>query len=139
VLLNKTGAADGDDFIFTLSATDTATLTAGAYKYAEILTKAGEQYEGARGELEILPDLATQAAGDVRSHARTVLEAIEAVIEGRATKDQMSYQIAGRSLALTPIADLLLLHDRYDSEVRAEQTAAQLGDRRIRLRFEAAS
>lgn len=139
VLLNKPGVAAGADFTFTLTADDTGTLTAGAYEYFEQLTKAAEIYEGGRGTLEVLPDLATQLAGDVRSHARKVLEAIEAVIENRATKDQMAYQIAGRSLSLTPLADLLLLRDRYAAEVMDEETAAQLGDRRIRLRFEAAS
>ena len=49
-------------------------------------------------------------------HVRRVIDAIEAVIERRATKDQKSYSIDGRSLERTPIDELLLLRDRYRAE-----------------------
>ena len=58
---------------------------------------------------------------DPRSHAKITLEAVEAVIEGRATKDQENYSIAGRSLSRTPVADLLSLRDYYRTEFLREQ------------------
>lgn len=58
---------------------------------------------------------------DVTTHATKVLAAIEAVIEGRATVDQQSYTIEGRTLQRTPMQDLLLLRDRYKREVAQEQ------------------
>ena len=68
------------------------------------------------GSWEVVPNIRTDTSTEVQSHARKVLSAIEAVIEGRASQDQMSYSIAGRSLARMPIEDLLLFRDRYRSE-----------------------
>ena len=58
---------------------------------------------------------------DPRSHAKITLDAVEAVIEGRATKDQENYSIAGRSACRTPVADLLSLRDYYRTEFLREQ------------------
>jgi len=55
-----------------------------------------------------------------------VLDAIEAVIENRATLDQESYQIGGRSLKRMPIADLMRLRQLYRAEVAGEEAAAKL-------------
>jgi hypothetical protein len=55
-----------------------------------------------------------------------VLDAIEAIIEKRSTKDQDSYSIQGRSLGRTPIADLILLRDRYRAEWVREQRAERI-------------
>ena len=63
------------------------------------------------------------AAFDDRTHARTVLDAIEAVIESRATKDQERYSIAGRELWRTPIPTLLKLRQHYKAEVAAQEAA----------------
>jgi hypothetical protein len=54
------------------------------------------------------------------------LDAIEATIEGRASKDQESYSIQGRSLARTPIADLILLRGKYKAEYVQMQRAEKL-------------
>lgn len=75
-----------------------------------------------------------------QTHAERVLNAIEATIERRASTDQMSYTIDGRSLSRTPIADLLALRDRYKAEVAREKQAARLknvrgGGRQVFVRF----
>ena len=57
------------------------------------------------------------------THATRVLAAIEAVLERRATKDQESYTIDGRSLSRTPISELLLLRNLYRREVQLEAQA----------------
>ena len=69
----------------------------------------------------MVPNISTNTSIDVQSHARKVLSAIEAVIEGRASQDQMSYSIAGRSLSRMPIDDLLTLRDRYRAEWNKEK------------------
>jgi hypothetical protein len=53
-------------------------------------------------------------------HVEKVLDAIEAVIENRASQDQMSYSIKGTTLSRTPIADLLLLRREYKEEYKME-------------------
>ena len=75
----------------------------------------------------MLPDLATKSTGyDARTHARIVLDAIEAVIENRASKDQERYMIAGRELWRTPIPMLLKLRQTYRAEVKAQALAEKI-------------
>lgn len=85
-----------------------------------------------------IPVSAYRPAGE--SHAQRVLAAIEAVLERRATVDQQSYGIEGRSLARMPIGDLLRFRDRYRAEVAAERAALDEADgrpsgRRVRTVF----
>lgn len=120
-------AADGDKFAITIAAAISATYTAGIYQWVAKVSKGTESYTVDSGTCKVLPDLyAKTAALDGRSHAKKVLDSIEAVIEGRATKDQMSYQIAGRQLSRTPIADLLTLRSRYKAEYSAELKAERI-------------
>ena len=77
------------------------------------------------GTVLVMPDAATQ---DTRSHAEKVLDALEALIEGRASKDVNSYSIAGRSLTRMSPAELIEWRDRYRREV-AVQRAAGLPNR----------
>lgn len=65
------------------------------------------------------------------SHAKKTLAALEAVIEGRASKDQESYTIAGRQLSRTPIPDLLLLLSTYERKVARED---RVGDGKTKRR-----
>lgn len=76
------------------------------------------------GQITIMPDLASAEAGyTAKTHAQRTLEAIEAVIEKRASMDQERYRINNRELYRTPIADLLKLRDLYRLEVAREQQA----------------
>ena len=54
------------------------------------------------------------------------LEAIEAVIEKRASIDQERYKINNRELWRTPIPELLVMRDRYRSELRRLKAAMEL-------------
>jgi hypothetical protein len=62
----------------------------------------------------------------LRSHAKIVLDSIEAVLENRATMDQSSMSIAGRSLSRTPLPDLMELRDRYKAEYLKEIKLARI-------------
>ena len=91
------------------------------------------------GTLEILADVSAAGAGfDPRTHAQKVLESIEAVLEGRATKDQQSYKINNRELVRTDIADLLKLRETYRAEVAREAAGGRsrkLLRRQVRVKF----
>lgn len=95
--------------------------TAGTYRY----TVFGTDINDVRtliesGDIKVDADpTAVEEGQDIRGHAQKVLDAIEAVIEKRATKDQESYTIAGRTLARTPIKDLLELRQKYKDEVKS--------------------
>lgn len=119
-----TATADGADHLVTISKTTSAGYKAGRYEWVAIVDDGAERFTVGRGTLTVAPDPANTGAGfDPRSHARKTLEAIEAVIENRATKDQMSYTIGSRSLSRMPISDLLKFRQTYQAEVFAEEQA----------------
>lgn len=135
-------SASAKIFSVVIAAADSLAFLAGAYKWVSRVTKAAETYTVAFGHCEVLPNLAASSIKtfEDRSHVKKVLDSIEAVIEGRATKDQMSYMIAGRQLSRTLIADLLVLRDRYRAdyarELDAENIAKGLGTgKKILTRF----
>lgn len=83
------------------------------------------------GLIVVAPDAAAQ---DTRSHAVKTLEAIESLIEGRATKDVNSYTIAGRSLTRMSADELVKWRSYYRNEVAMERRAGRPnGGRRITL------
>lgn len=130
--------ADGDDHLVAVPAVTTAGWAAATYTWRAQASKAGEVYTVGSGTITIEP--AFTAATDARTHARRVLDAIEAVIEGRATSDVEEYQIAGRQLRYIPITELLALRDKYADSVKREEAAARsangLSDgRRVYVRF----
>ena len=132
--------ADGDSFAVSVAASTTSGYAAGRYAWSAVVTKGAEKHEVGRGTLVVLPDLTVATALDTRSHARKVLDAIAAVIENRATKDQMRYQIEGRELQRCPLEDLTRFRIFYAAEVaREEQTEKSLNKqgsaRRVLTRF----
>lgn len=132
-------AASGDDHLVTVAATTTTAWVAGTYSWRAQASKSGEVYTVGTGSLAVQANFS--AATDGRSHARRTLEAVEAVIEGRATSEVASYVIGGRQLKYTEIPQLLALRDRYRAEVAredaAQRAAAGLPDpRRVYVRFQ---
>lgn len=121
-----TASADGDNFAVSVLAATTAAYTAGDYSWSAQVTSGAEAYEVDRGRMKVLARYDQAANLDDRSHARQALEAIEAVILSRASKDQEEYQIGGRMLKRTPIEDLLKLRDKYRGEVAMEDMAERI-------------
>ncbi len=75
-----------------------------------------ERFNIAQGTLTVYQDLSAVAANttvDLRSHVKKVLDALEATLEGKATKDQMSYSIAGRTLSRMQPKELIDWRDHY--------------------------
>lgn len=104
---------------FLVSAAETADWAPGVYWYSIRATRGDEVVEVDSGQITIKPNLAAIDGGhDGRNHVQRVLEAIEAVLEKRASIDQERYTINNRELWRTPIAELLNLRDRYRSELR---------------------
>lgn len=119
-------------------AVDTTKWEPGRYWYSLRASKDFEVIEIETGELQILPNLQDQSDGyDGRNHQERVLEAIEAVLERRATLDQERYRINNRELYRTPIPELLKLRDRYKAELTRMNAAksGRLFDQAVRVRF----
>ena len=94
-----TASESGSDYIVEVGQSTSASYKAGVYHWQAYITRTSdsERITIDSGTWEIKPNRDTTAS-DPRSHAKIVLEAIEKVIEGRATKDQENYSIQGRSL-----------------------------------------
>lgn len=120
--------ADGPGHRLAASAAVTSGWDAGAYWYSLRAQNGADVQIVEEGQIAIRPDIASIVGQhDGRSHAERVLAAIEAVIENRATVDQQAYEINGRSLTRTPIADLLKLRATYRDEVRRERSSKRSG------------
>ena len=130
---------DGDAHLVGAGATTTAAWSEGTYWATLRASDGSDVIEIESGQVRVAPDLA-QVGGDYdgRGHAEKVLAAIEAVIEGRATKDQERYRINNRELQRTPLSDLMQLRDRYRAELRRARAAAKgqsLLGRKVMVRF----
>lgn len=142
-VIDLTATADGLAHEFTVLASATSAWVAGVYQYVLRATNGADVRQVEAGQLEITADLVAAAnPSDLRTHARRVLDAIEAVLEKRATLDQERYVIEGangrRELWRTPMGDLLKLRDTYRAEVRREDAAARgksLWGPAVRVRF----
>ena len=79
--LRKNGAtADGDTHLVTVAAATTAAYASGIYDFIGWAIKGTEKYEVFNASIEVLPNPTNASAYDPRSHARKVMELIEAAI-----------------------------------------------------------
>lgn len=120
--------ANGVFFRVARTAAQTTPFAAGKYDWVAIVSDGTNKWEVDRGRLNVLSDYVALTFSDNRTHARKVLEAIEAVIEGRASKDQEEYSIGDRSLKRTPIPELLKLRQTYRSEAAAEEALERIAN-----------
>jgi len=115
---------DGRNHLLHVPATITQGWLHGEYAVSVRMQRGDDIEEIDSGTVTVRPDIAQLAAGhDARSHVQRVLDAIEAVLEKRATLDQEQYRINNRELRRTPIADLLKLRDRYRMELQRAKAA----------------
>lgn len=93
-----------EEYLVEVAAATTAAYTAGDYTYQEYIIRSSdsERFVFSTGVLIVKPDLDADTS-DPRSNARIILDGLQAMLENRATIDQMSMSIAGRSLSrMTP-------------------------------------
>lgn len=138
VRFTVTASALGADHLVNVSAATTGGWATGTYDWRAQVSKDGEVFTVGSGRLTVQASFST--ATDGRSRARRMLEAVEAVLEGRASSAVAEYQIAGRQLRHIPIPDLLTLRDRLRMDVAREEAAADLSAGkaprgRIQVRF----
>jgi hypothetical protein len=128
------GSVSSSEWIFEIPSATTAGYTPGIYQWNLYATRTSdsERLRLDSGSWEVVSNIRIDTSTDVQSEARKVLTAIQAVIRGRASQDQMSYSIAGRSLARMPIEDLLKFKNEYMAEwikeTRLERARKGLGN-----------
>lgn len=125
--------ASGTDHAVNVAAATTAAYYAGSdspsFSWVAWVTSGSEQYTVGTGTLRLLPDLRNDlvtAGRDTRSHARKMLEKVEAAIEAL-NLDAKAYVINGRSMTKRDLPELLKLRSQYQQEVNNEEQAARLG------------
>lgn len=136
---NVTATADGTTHSVSVPAATTATYKPGRYDWIARVTDGTDTFTVDTGSLTILPNLGATGAQDGRSYERRVLDAIEAVLEGRASHDQASYSIGNRSLSRMSIAELMTFRDKFKAAVLKQEREARLakglGVPRVQVRF----
>ena len=131
---------DGTHLI-NVAGTVTANYTAGEYRYRVRATKGTDVHTVETGRTEIAADYAAADTGlDDREHVKKVLDALEATILGKASKDQASYSIANRSISRMSPTELIEWRNTYRAEynvmLEADKAAkGQATGRKIRVRF----
>ena len=119
-------AADGDSYLVTVAAATTAAFASGVYDFIGWVIKGTEKFEVFNSVIEVLPNPTNTSAYDPRSHARRVMELIEAAMEGRLDNGMESYSIGGRSISKIPLGQLRELWEKYKQDVAMEEQAERL-------------
>lgn len=137
--INATEA--NDTYYIEVPTTTTETYSPHDYLWGAYITRTSDsaRIQIDEGKTTILPNLADTNA-DLRSHAKKVLDNIQAVIEGRATIDQSSFSLGGRSLSRMSIDELMTFRDRYHAEYKKEVRLARIKNKQgsgttIKTRF----
>lgn len=123
-------SSSGDSHVINTSPATTASWTPGRYMLTWWVERgSGETLErhtlGAKA-VEVLPDASSATPSDGRSWARRALDAIESVIEQRASRADLEYRINGRMVRHFTPEELMKQRSLLKSEVQAEDAAAAL-------------
>ena len=130
------GQENGDCFKFKISINPKDNLKPSCYWWQLTVSKGDNGYLLDEGEIEVKPNFALLDNYDGRSHVEKVLDALEACLLGKASRDQMGYSISGRSLSRMNPAELLQWRDKYKAElVFMRRKSGLLRDQNIKVRF----
>lgn len=136
-LASTVGVASGVNHVVTVLAATSSPLKPGVYDWqaqAVLTATPTTKQTVAVGRLTVLANLAN-ASVDNRSFNVRVTEALQATIENRATTDQLSMSIAGRSLSRMSWDELLKAYDRFKALAASEMGVMPT---RTYIRFERA-
>lgn len=109
---------DESQYLVEESATNTAVWEAGTYWVYAVFSLGSDKHTLEYGQTEVLAVLGETL--DNRSHVKRTLDALEAMIEGKATDDVQSYSIGDRQLSKMTPTELLTWYDKYKRLYKAE-------------------
>lgn len=121
----SSSAYQTDDHKFSLTSAQTAGWTAGKYLATGYCVKGTEYQIIGRKTIEIKLNVLTATTHDFRTHAHKSLEAIEAAIERRASKEQLQLSIStgggsSRAVQFMTLEELIKARAYYKAEVDQE-------------------
>lgn len=126
-VIDITSSASGDDHLVNEVAATTAAYSPGIFDVIGFVEKGNDRHTVFTSRIEVQPDLeAAGSSADYRSHVKKVLDAIEAVLENRATKEIEESTIEGVAIKRIPHDTLLSMRSRYLTYYRQEQAAEKL-------------
>ena len=120
-IFSVTASSENDIFKILIDSATSANYPSGDYSYVAYVVKNGVRKEINTGFLTIKPDFTTiSTLSDQRTHVKKVLDALEAVIEDRATQNDLSYSIAGRSISKMSLDELIKARSTYKKLYNSE-------------------
>jgi len=125
--LDITAVADGDDHLATISKTQSAALNPGSTDQTTFwdayVTAGAERSHVGTGEITISGDLSiVESAHDGRSQAKRTLDAIQALIEGKATSDQRYIIVGDRQLHRLSPSEIVEWEQVFIARVAKEES-----------------
>ena len=128
IALGSSQITESNTSLYTISvaSSTTTSYTKGNYTYQEYITKtaSSERLVLNKGVVTVKSNLDADT-GDPRSHDRIVFDALEATLENRASIDQMSMSIAGRSLSRMSPDELNSWYSKYKHKVLNEDRVSR--------------
>jgi len=127
-------AANGTDHDVTITSTLSAAILPGNYKWEERVTDGTDVYAVASGIVYFEANMASATAGSGQTYEEKTLAIIDGILSGRITKDQESYQIAGRAVSRIPFAELKRMRAELSAAVYMQRNPGRFG-RPVRISF----
>ena len=126
--LTVSGVANGGGWTVTLTATQTAALSAGDFSWQLSIAAGSTRYTIGTGRLKVQPNIAVQQAGfDGRLQSEIDLANVQAEIRARVSGGaSLNYTIGSRSLAKEPISALMALESKLKADVAREKAAQRI-------------
>lgn len=119
ITLTGSDNSDGTHLISVAAAT-TADYKGGEYSWQAYVTKGTDRYTVGRGFFVIEDNFTAADTGDYRSTVKKQLDAVEALLVNKASRDQLSTSIAGRSISRMSPDELLKWRYELRKEWRTE-------------------
>lgn len=114
------GEASSGGWMLLAAGSVTADWVPGAWRWSVKVEGNDGRFTAENGAMRILPDPAS--AADTRTHARKVLDVLEAVIEGRASKTDLETTLAdGRQIKRISHDELVRMRKTYAGMVATEE------------------
>lgn len=142
ITITATDNGDLSHAVSVLAAT-TAVWEPGEYRWQKHFTSGSTRNTVASGWLTVVADYAA-SKGDPRSHVKRTLDALEAVRENKATGDQLSFSIQGRSISRMSWDEVNAAYDHFSrlfaAEVALEKSSRGISDNsnRVKVTFDSA-
>jgi len=139
-VINITASADGDTHSVDVAPATTGAYTAGRYDWSASVTDGTDVYQIGSGVTQVLPDLSAASTYDGRSHARTMLDAIDALLENRASAGDLDIVKSARGGRELQRGDIIKMRNHYAAIVRQEDDAQKIArgespSRLVQVRF----